>query len=76
MTTTLNKKNPKNMPNNVVVHECRINHGEETLIADERDSLGSVEMVQRRLNELHGKGPGMRGRVVSSKSGRRPERSA
>jgi len=49
--------------------------GEETLVTDVRESLGPVEMIQRRLNELQGHGPVARKPIVNSATGRRPERS-
>ena len=63
------------MLNNETQGPARIDNGDETLLADERDGLGPVEMVQRRLNELDGGVPWNGGRTVTSTTGRRPERS-
>jgi hypothetical protein len=70
----MNKKN-KLMRSNVVVIECRADCTDETMVFDDRDSLAPAEMVQRRLNEIAGEVPGARGRLVTSVTGRRPERS-
>ncbi|MFL5328787.1 MAG: hypothetical protein ACJ8C4_07710 [Gemmataceae bacterium] len=63
------------MLNNETQRPARIENGDEVLLADERDGLGPVEMVQRRLNEMNGGLPWIAGQLVATTAGRRPERS-
>jgi hypothetical protein len=64
------------MRRNIVIVDSKIESTDETMVFDVRDSLAPAELVQRRLNEIAGEVPGAHARLVTSKTGRRPERSS